>query len=375
MTTTTILSTLLIAVSLLWLAYYFIKVVKKPELTYQQNPANQQLLAQCPSLTSRFWVTPWLFNSHLQLILLGFKKGFAAKLEYDQQDKIITNDGGTIAVDWLGRKSFDDQDNTPTLVLLHTISGSAQSMRGFALHIHQRLGWRVAVCIRRGHSELALTSAQYNTMGSTADFRLQLEQIKSSVPNSPLYAVGTSAGSSVLARYLGEQGENTPLKAAVAYCPGYDLEVAFERAHSFYSKMMTKKLIKLFLADKEHTFGHLKSYQRCLNSVDLHDLHNNIYEIAGYQSHQEYLDESNAAKVFNNIKIPTLILNAKDDPVCHIDNAYSKMNVIKELDSVILAITDRGSHCAYFEGITAKSWANKMIAEYLLAADKQANKG
>ena len=43
---------------------------------------------------------------------------------------------------------------------------------------------------------------------------------------------------------------------------------------------------------------------------------------------------------------------------------------MKRLENVILVITDRGSHCAYFEGITAKSWANKMIAEYLTAAQK-----
>lgn len=358
---------IILSILVIWLAYYLLKVAKKPELTYQDNEHNQQLLDQCPTLKKRYWATPWLFNTHLQLILLGFKKAFASKLNYDRSDQLTTADGGTVSVEWLGLKSGTTTDETPTLVLLHTISGSAHSMRAFVRYINENLGWRVAVCIRRGHSELPLTSSQFNTMGSADDFRFQLDHIQKTVPNSPLFAVGISAGSSVLARYLGEQGKDTPLKAAVAYCPGYDLEIAFERAHNFYSKMMTKKLIKLFLADKQKEFGHLKTYQQCLNSVDLHDLHNNIYEIAGFESHQEYLNASNAAKVFDNIKIPTLILNAKDDPVCHIDNAYGKMEVIKQLEDVILVITDRGSHCAYFEGMTAKSWANKMIAEYLTA--------
>ena len=59
-----------------------------------------------------------------------------------------------------------------------------------------------------------------------------------------------------------------------------------------------------------------------------------------------------------------LILNAKDDPVCHIDNVYENQHRIEAMENVILVLTDRGSHCAYFEGLTAKPWANRMIKEY-----------
>ena len=67
---------------------------------------------------------------------------------------------------------------------------------------------------------------------------------------------------------------------------------------------------------------------------------------------EDYMMNSNPSEVFDDIKIPTLILNAKDDPVCHIDNVYEHQHRIEAMDYVILVLTDRGSHCAYFEGLT-----------------------
>ncbi len=79
------------------------------------------------------------------------------------------------------------------------------------------------------------------------------------------------------------------------------------------------------------------------------------------------MQKSNPAVVLDDIKIPTLILNAKDDPVCHIENVYEHQHRITAMNNVILVLTERGSHCAYLEGMTAKPWANRMIKDYFKA--------
>jgi hypothetical protein len=81
------------------------------------------------------------------------------------------------------------------------------------------------------------------------------------------------------------------------------------------------------------------------------------------------MENSNPSTVFDKITVPILILNAKDDPVCHIDNVYENQHRVEAMDNVILVLTDRGSHCAYFEGLTAKPWANRMIMEYFWAIE------
>lgn len=91
------------------------------------------------------------------------------------------------------------------------------------------------------------------SFGSTSDLKEQLEHIQNLFPKSDLYAVGSSAGTGLLVRYLGEQGTDTPFKAAFAMCPGYNTEIGFKNVHPFYSKMMTKSYSSiLFILIKIH---------------------------------------------------------------------------------------------------------------------------
>lgn len=357
------MTTLLVCLGLIIAAgaYYFLTAANKPTLIFKGTPLNKAIIKQTRILTERYYATPWLFNTHLQLIALGFVKGFGKPLQYDKTDVLTMEDGGKVSVDWLG---LDLPANTPTMLVLHTISGSPKSMRGFVRYIREHLGWRVALCVRRGHGDMTLDTANFNTMGNTDDFAAQIEHIKTQYPESELYATGISAGSGVLAQYLGEVGHSTPIKAAVAYCPAYDMRHAFTRAKPFYSKMMAKKLNKLFITPNRDKFAHLSSFEALNNADDLHEFHQHLYEVAGNASTEDYMDKSNPSTVFDHITIPILILNAKDDPVCHIDNVYENRHRVEAMNNVILVLTDRGSHCAYFEGFTAKPWANRMISDY-----------
>ena len=75
--------------------------------------------------------------------------------------------------------------------------------------------------------------------GSTSDLKEQLNYIQSLFPTSDLYAVGSSAGTGLLVRYLGEQGEDTPLKLLLR-CARVITRKLVLKCSSFYSKMMTK---------------------------------------------------------------------------------------------------------------------------------------
>lgn len=129
--------------------------------------------------------------------------------------------------------------------------------------------------------------------------------------------------------------------------------------------MMAKKLIRQFVSRNQKTFGHLPSYSACSNARDLHELHQHLYEIAGYASRDAFFTDLNPVKAIRNLAIPLLILNSADDPVCHIQNAHEHREAIGQMPQVILAITARGSHCAYFEGWRAQPWAHHLCAEFL----------
>lgn len=353
----------------LWFAHYRLRAVGPPRLDFHPSDFNRAVLDRLDQLRQAYQPTPWLYNAHLQLLWLLLVEAIAPPLRYERHDTLTMRDGGTTALDWLG---LDAAADTPTVILLHTVTGDAQSMRTIARDLREGTGWRVVLCTRRGHGGLPLTAPVINTMGCTEDLREQLRRIRAEFPESPLYAVGVSAGSGLLVRYLGEEGSRSLIRAGVAYCPGYDIGVAWTRTQPFYSRAMAKRLKRHFLHPHPQAFAHFGRYVDCLAARDLDEFHQNLYELAGCASVDDYLARCNPMGVFDRITAPVMILNADDDPVCVIENALDHLDAIKRIPGALLVRTARGSHCAFFEGWTARSWANRLMGGYLVAADSVA---
>lgn len=245
-------------------------------------------------------------------------------------------------------------------------------MRGFVRDLQRLTGWRIALYQRRGHGDLPLTSPRFNTMGDTDDLRQQLLLIGARYPDSALYAAGISAGTGLLIRYLGEQGQDTPLRGAFAYCPGYDIRVAFARSRAPYSRLMARKLVRQFVTPNLETLAHLASFAALEGAQNLDEFHRNLYECAGYPSQQAFLDSCNPVAVMEKVSIPLLVLNAEDDPVCVLGNVQDHQHAMARMPKTVLAVTARGSHCAYLAGFSAHSWAHHLAADYLLALHRGA---
>lgn len=73
----------------------------------------------------------------------------------------------------------------------------------------------------------------------------------------------------------------------------------------------------------------------------------------------------------HRVNIPLLVLNAEDDPVCVLDNVQDHRQAMANMPRTILAVTARGSHCAYLAGLTAYPWAHHLAAEFLRALDAE----
>ena len=327
---------------------------------YGSGQAWQQAL---PQRTAPYKPTPWLPNAHWQLLFFDGIRKRSLRFDYDRHDVLTMSDGGQTALAWSGYALPADM---PTIVLLHTITGSADSMREMVRDLRQYTGWRVVLCLRRGHGELPLPVAKINILGCTDDLHQQLQVIQQHFPQSPLYAIGSSAGSGLLVRYLGEHGERAVFKAAFAYCPGYNTDEAFGKAHKVYSRLMAKKLIRRFVQPHRLRLTHLATLNALTKAKDLASFHAHSYELAGFASYADFNQASNPMQVFANIRTPLLVLNAEDDPVCKIDNLYPYLPLIEKMPNVLVVTTAKGSHCAYYEGWGARSWAHRLMANYFL---------
>ena len=276
------------------------------------------------------------------------------------------DDGGTVSVQWLGLR---DEPATPVLVALHTITGSGDALRRFVSSIRAQLGWTVAACNRRGHADLPLTAPTVNTMGSTADFRRQLDAIEARRPGSPLYAVGVSAGSGLLVRYLGEAGTSSRIRAGVALCPAYDLRDAFRFARLLYDKYLTRKLLSFFVYRNRQVLGRIPGYDDCAASTSMADFHDRLYPLAGFESREAYYRASNPMEVAAGVEVPMLVVNSADDPVCVARNVHRHLDAMRGLTRMTLALTRYGGHCGFFDRIGGdECWSDRLIADYLRTA-------
>lgn len=224
-----------------------------------------------------------------------------------------------IGLDWLDAATLPP--TAPVLLLLHTITGTARDF----IELSKRAiaaGFRPVVCVRRGHLGGALGAARVNLLGSTADLRQQVAHVAALHPGAPLLAVGASAGTGLLVRYLGEEGPRAPLAAAVAICPGYDTGrgKAFSRFSAFTDAHILKAVKRFFLTRPANAAAlrSVPGYQAALDARTIADYQRAVFAIEGYSSEGEMYDQTNPMGVAAAITVPLCVINAVDDPVCSV---------------------------------------------------------
>lgn len=350
--------------SILFVVYYFHRVVGKPELHFHRNEKNLRLLSSLSMLRERYFPTVWCFNRHLMLVLILYRDYRSKAYVYDEMEELKMKDGGITGLAWTGLPPAGSKTAKTIVVIFHTISGDEQDVKKTLHYIKTTLDCIVVVCIRRGHGNLPLPTPVFNTMGSTSDLKEQLAHIQKRFPKSILFGVGISAGSGLLARYLGESGSKSVFRAAVAISPAYDIEKAFHRIHPVYSKLMGQRLVGYFLKRHYESLSQLPGYLHVSESKSIGEFQDRLHLLSGFDSQKEYYEESNPINVVKNIKTSLLILNSKDDPICVDLNVLENLHWLESLPNTILVRTKRGSHIAFYEGIKAKSWSDRLICEY-----------
>lgn len=335
---------------------------EQPKIYAKEQGSFTHLLQSLPQLKRKYRPTPWLANTHLHIVYFDFFKQKKIQLKYDLIEQLEMEDGGITAIAWFG---LDLAEDVPTIVLLHTLTGSPESMAEVVQDLNHYTGWRIALCIRRGHANLPMKVAKINLFGSTDDLKEQIAYIQTKFPQSDLYAVGSSAGTGLLVRYLGEVGSETPIRAAFALCPGYNTETGFANIHPIYSKIMLKNIFARFITPYTDVWQDLASLPQIMSAKNLAEFEKLYYEMAGFSDYQSYSQMTNPIYVFQQIRTPLLILNAEDDPVCHIKNFEPYKQVIAQMSNIAVITTRKGSHCGFYEGgRETKSWAHQLMADF-----------
>ncbi len=263
----------------------------------------------------------WLPGGHAQTIwpALYGRRGAAAPLNF-VRERWETPDGDFIDVDRLAAPA-DAAAEAKLLVLFHGLEGSSQSHYAQAFgHWARDAGWGYAVPHFRGCSgELNRGPRAYHS-GDHEEIGWILQRLRSTSAK-PLRAVGVSLGGNALLRWAEEAGDtaSATVAALASVCAPVDLAAgghAIGRGlnRQIYTRMFLRSMKPKALAKLAQHPG-LFSRERQLAATTLYDF-DNVFTapLHGFRDTDDYWARASAKPHLRRIRIPTLVLNARNDP-------------------------------------------------------------
>jgi len=253
----------------------------------------------------------WCRNPHLQTLWpVLFRRHLQPKL---RRERLELPDGDFIDLDWTMNETG------PIVILLHGLEGGSRSHYARSmLTALPRHGFRAVLMHFRGCSGEPNRLARAYHSGETGDFDFLVNALKARFPGIPLAAIGYSLGGNVLLKWLGEQGTHVPLQAAAAVSVPFLLHESVARMSRGFSRLYQWHLLKSLKRNARR-----KSDAHAL-PVPLSELEklDTFFEfddrvtapLHGFHGAMHYYTMASSRQYLNRIRIPTLIVHAKDDP-------------------------------------------------------------
>ncbi|WP_229201297.1 YheT family hydrolase [Arcticibacterium luteifluviistationis] len=254
----------------------------------------------------------WQFEGHLQTIYPSFFRKISLSYE---KERLELEDGDFLDLEWL------NNDSDKLILVTHGLEGDASRhyVTGMIQKFHEQgfdgLGWNCRSC----SGEMNRLPKFYHH-GDAEDLRAVMEYAIKKKGYKEVVLAGFSMGGSLTLRLVAEKPELLPVEvklAAVASVP-LDLRDSVEEL---------QKPIKRFYMDRFLRKLEVKIKQKSVQFPD-NDFFkgeaktNNFFEfdgkytapLHGYKDAFDFYAKASAKPLLNRIKVPTLIVQALNDP-------------------------------------------------------------
>lgn len=268
------------------------------------------------------YVAPrWLPGGHLQTLwpAVGARRTWGGRPRY-RRERWETPDGDFVDVDFLD-DGVPVAAPRPFLVLFHGLEGSSRSHYAEAFaDLARTRGWGFAVPHFRGCSgEINRAPRAYHS-GDHEEIGWLLARC-AALHGAPVRAVGVSLGGNALLRWAGEAGSTAAASVEAVASIGAPLDLAaggeaigrgFNR--QVYTRIFLRTMVPKALA-KLQQFPGLFDRDTLLAARDLYAF-DNVFTapLHGFAGTEDYWRRASAQPVLPAIRVPALVLNARNDP-------------------------------------------------------------
>lgn len=285
----------------------------------------------------------WLPGGHLQTIvanLVALRRPIRLR-----RQRLTLPDGDFLAIDWA------PDPGGPIVLILHGLGGSSRSVYAQALMraLHRRGFWAATVHFRGAAGEPNRKVRSYH-MGESGDPAFVFAEIGRRFPRRPLAAVGVSLGGSALLHSLSNPDADPLLSCAVAISVPFQLHAAEQRLNRGFSKVYQRYILS----------GLKRQWQRKCRMLARLDLCTGLAEVRtfrefdalitaplhGFADVDDYYNRASSFQVLRGINVPTLLLNAADDPFSTPESLPNADHVSAQVE---LEFYPRGGHTGFME--------------------------
>ncbi|HIA46838.1 MAG TPA: alpha/beta fold hydrolase [Candidatus Hydrogenedentes bacterium] len=256
----------------------------------------------------------WLRNAHLQTV--GARYLRRIKLLPMETERWDTPDDDFVQV----HRRMGDPDK-PIVLMLHGLEGCVEStyMIGLIQEL-DRIGWSaIAMDFRSCGGPMNRAKRLYHS-GETTDAEFMVRRIGELYPDSPLYMTGYSLGGNVIGKWLGDLGDKVPenVKGAAIVSAPYDLVASGKHMDSAFSRLYVLHFLRMLIpkaVEKEAQYPGTLDLEKIKKSRTFADFDTHgTAALHGFEDSHDYYTKVACGKVLHNIRQPTMLLSAKDDP-------------------------------------------------------------
>ena len=316
-----------------------------------------------PILSSTYSKPPfYLFNGHLETIIPSLWRKIEG-VNYSRE-KITTPDEDFLNLDW------SKVGSNKLLIISHGLEGDSKRHYAKALvKLFNHGGWDVLVWNNRTcGGEMNLRPILYHH-GASYDLDTVVEHALKLENYQGVALAGISMGGAQTLKYLGEKGSSLPsqIKKAAVYSVPCNLPSSAETlklsSNKFYKNRFLGKL-KHKMALKAEQFPELidRDLLERVNSFDEFDTYFTA-TLHGFKDAADFYESVSADNWMPQIAIPTLIINALNDPLLG-EKCYP-VKIAESKSEIFLEMPKRGGHTGFTLTNQEFMWAEYRLFEFL----------
>lgn len=308
----------------------------------------------------------WLPGAHAQTLLPRLLRRVRPLAV--SRERIATPDDDFLDLDWTGRGS------SRLAILSHGLEGCSRSpyvvgmMRALTSVGWDCLAWNFRAC----SGEINRRFRLYHS-GASDDLDVVVRHTTRSHPAKNIALIGFSLGGNVTLKYLGEDPGRLPdeVRAAVTISVPCHLNSSARKLAKPGNRIYMRYFLK-GLARKVELKA--RQFPGKLNLKGLHEMktfaefdEQITAPLHGFAGAEDYWTRSSSRQFLPAIRIPTLLLNARNDPFLTPEcfpEAEARQSAVFHLE-----VPNEGGHVAFPEGLLLKrSWSEERTCRFLTSA-------